>query len=354
MNFHFQKKKISGVLTILPSNEVSFEDEMGNYNFSEIKSLKLKATMGFNKKRIVKSGVTGSDLCIHGLNYLFDYDLLQKEDIDALILVTQSPDYIMPPTSNIIQGLLGLKNDILCLDINQGCAGFIVGLIQGFMLLDQPEIKKVILLNADVLSPKVSKRDRNSNPLIGDAASITILERSNSATNVTCSIKMNGHGAFALQIPAGGAKLPNSPETAKMTEDANGNFRSKDHLVMKGDEVFNFVQTEVPPLIHEVIKLANISKEEVDYFMFHQPNRFMLKKLADKIGVSRDKMPSNIVENFGNSSGVTIPLAITFNIGTEIENKSYKLCLSGFGVGLTWGAIIMDIGPLEFCKQIEY
>lgn len=354
MNFHFTNKKISGILTILPSNEVTFEDEMGNYNFSEAKSLKLKAAMGFNKKRIVKSGVTVSDLCLHGLNYLLNNNLLQKEDIDALILVTQSPDYIMPPTSNVIQGVLGLKSDMLCMDINQGCAGYIIGLMQGFMLLDQPEIKKVVLMNADVLSPKVSKRDRNSNPLIGDAASITILERSNVASSIACSLKMNGQGAFALQIPAGGAKLPNSPETAEMVEDANGNFRAKDHLVMKGDEVFNFVQTEVPPLIHEVLKLANITKEEIDFYMFHQPNRFMLQKLADKIGVSRDKMPSNIVENFGNSSGVTIPLAITFNIGREIVCKDYKLCLSGFGVGLTWSAMVIDIGPLKFCKQIDY
>jgi 3-oxoacyl-[acyl-carrier-protein] synthase-3 len=354
MNFYYKNKKISGILTILPSNEVTFEDEMGNYNFSEAKSLKLKAAMGFNKKRIVNTGVTGSDLCLHGLTYLIDNNLLKKEEIDALILVTQSPDYIMPPTSNVIQGALGLKSDMLCLDINQGCAGYIVGLMQGFMLLDQLEIKKVVLLNADVLSPKVSKRDRNSNPLIGDAASITILERSDSASPISCTLKMNGQGAFALQIPAGGARLPNSAETAEMVEDANGNFRSKDHLVMKGDEVFNFVQTEVPPLIDEVFKLANITKEEIDYFMFHQPNRFMLQKLADKIGVSRDKMPSNIVENFGNSSGVTIPLAITFNIGNEIENKQFKLCLSGFGVGLTWAAMVLDIGTLAFCKQIDY
>ena len=354
MNFHFKNKKISGILTILPGKEVAFEDEMGNYNFSEAKSLKLKAAMGFNKKRIVQSGITISDLCLHGLNYLIDNNLLRKEDIDALILVTQSPDYIMPPTSNVIQGILGLKSDIICMDINQGCAGYIIGLIQAFMLLDQSEIKKVVLLNADVLSPKVSKRDRNSNPLIGDAASITILERSIVGTSIPCSFKMNGQGAFALQIPAGGAKLPNSPETSEMIEDANGNFRSKDHLVMRGDEVFNFVQKEVPPLIQEVLQLANITKDEIDYFMFHQPNRFMLQKLADKIGVTRDKMPSNIVENFGNSSGVTIPLAITFNIGREIEYKQLKLCLSGFGVGLTWAAMVIDIGPLEFCKQIDY
>lgn len=354
MNFFYANKIISGILTVLPSNEVTFEEEMGNYNFSDAKSLKLKAAMGFNKKRIVKPGVTGSDLCLHGLNYIFDNNLLKKEDIDALILVTQTPDYIMPPTSNVIQGILGLKDDVICMDINQGCAGYVIGLMQGFMLLDQEQIKKVVLINSDVLSPKVSKRDRNSNPLIGDAASITILERSKIPTSIACILKMNGQGAFALQIPAGGAKLPNSSETAEMIEDLNGNFRSKDHLVMKGDEVFNFVQREVPPLIDAVFKLAKITKDDIDYFMFHQPNRFMLQKLADKIGVNRDKMPSNIVENFGNSSSVTIPLAITFNIEKEITKKSYKLCLSGFGVGLTWAAMVIDVGPIEFCKQIDY
>jgi 3-oxoacyl-[acyl-carrier-protein] synthase-3 len=354
MNFNFQNKRISGVLTVLPQNEVFFEDEMHHYNFTKEKSLKLKKTMGFNKKRIVKSGVTGSDLCIYGLNYLFENNLLEKSEIDAIILVTQTPDYIMPPTSNVIQGKLGLKEDMICLDINQGCAGYVIGLIQGFMMLEQSSINKVVLLNADVLSPKVSKKDRNSNPLIGDAASVTILEPSKTFQNINCVLKMNGKNAFALQIPAGGAKLPNSIETAEMYEDIHGNFRSKDHLCMKGDEVFNFVQTEVPLLIDEVIKLAKIDKKEIDYFMFHQPNKFMLKKLLDKIEITEDRAPTNIVENYGNSSGVTIPLAITHNISKKLEQNELNVCLSGFGVGLTWASIIMKIGPLEFCKQINY
>ncbi len=178
MNLIFHNKTITGILTILPENEVKFEDEMGNYSFSVSKSLKLKAAMGFNTRRIVKEGVCVSDLCIYGLKYLFENNYLQKDEIDALILVSQSPDYIMPPTSNVIQGHFGLKQDLFCLDINQGCAGYIIGIFQAFMLLEQPEIKKVVLMNADVLSRKVSKKDRNSNPLIGDGASITILERS--------------------------------------------------------------------------------------------------------------------------------------------------------------------------------
>ncbi len=111
-------------------------------------------------------------------------------------------------------------------------------------------------------------------------------------------------------------------ETGEMHEDAAGNFRALDHLVMKGDEVFNFVQREVPPMIEQLLSAAGCSKEDVDYYMFHQPNKFMLNKLADKLGVPREKMPSNIVENFGNASGVSIPTAVSYNLGAELTQST--------------------------------
>lgn len=354
MNLQFKQKKISGLLTILPACEVKFEDEMHNYNFSSAKSMKLKLAMGYNTRRIVEKGVCVSDLCVFGVNYLLEHGLLKKEEIDALILVTQSPDYFLPPTSNIIQGRLDLKQDMICLDINQGCAGYIIGLMEAFMLLDQPVINKVVLLNADVLSRKVSKQDRNSNPLVGDGASITVVEKTADMNSIAGSIFMDGTRASALMVPAGGMRLPCSAETAVMEEDESGNFRSKDNLVMKGDEVFNFVQTEVPPMIEGLLKHAGRSPENIDYYMFHQPNRFMLQKLADKIGVPREKMPSNIVEHFGNASGVSIPTAITFNLKDRLLSEELILCMAGFGVGLTWGGLVMNVGNLNFCKQINY
>jgi len=338
----------------LPENEVKFEDEMGNYNFSTAKSLKLKMAMGYNTHRIVKDGVCTSDLCIFGLNYLFENNLLKKEEIDALILITQSPDHFMPPTSNIIQGHFFLKKDIICMDINQGCAGYEIGLIQSFMLLEQEAINKVVLLNADILSRKVSKRDRNSNPLIGDGASITIIEKSNVSNTIFGILKMDGKGSEALMIPAGGFKVPSAPETAALKEDSAGNFRALDHLVMKGDEVFNFVQCEVPPMIEELLGYASCRREDIDYYMFHQPNKFMLNKLADKMGVPREKMPSNIVEKFGNASGVTVPTNICYNVGEALLHNNYNMCLAGFGVGLTWVALLMKVGNLKFSKIIDF
>jgi 3-oxoacyl-[acyl-carrier-protein] synthase III len=354
MNLTFYNKSITGILTILPANEVKFEDEMESYNFSVAKSLKLKMAMGYNKHRIAEDGVTISDLCIYGLNHLFENKLLKKDEIDSLILVTQSPEYFMPPTSNIIQGKLGLKHDMICMDINQGCAGFEIGLFQAFMLLEQEEISKVVLLNADLLSQKVSKRDRNSNPLIGDGASITIVEKSLKPNTIFANIKMDGTAFDALIIPAGGFKNPSTPETAEMLEDASGNFRSLDNLVMRGDDVFNFVQREVPPMIEDLLARARFNKQEVDFYMFHQPNKFMLNKLADKLEVPREKMPSNIVENFGNASGVSIPTAITYNLGKRLRDESFVICMAGFGVGLTWASLLVTLENLTFSEIIEY
>lgn len=353
MDFRFQNKRISGILTILPEQVVTFEEEMENYNFSPAKCQKLKLAMGYKEHRLAKQGQCSSDFCIFGLQYLFDKGLLKSEEIDALLFVSQSPDYFMPPTSNLIQGHFGLKNDVLCLDINQGCAGFEVGLIQAFMLLDQPAINKVALMNADVLSPKVSKQDRNSKPLIGDAASITIVEKSETSNTIYANIKMDGTGAFALNIPAGGFRMPSTAETAELKEDAAGNFRALDNLVMKGDDVFNFVQREVPLMIEHLMEEAQITKDDVDYYMFHQPNKFMLHKLADKLEIPYEKMPANIVENFGNASGVTVPTNISYNLGDQIVNGSKKVCMAGFGVGLTWSSIYMELGYLKFNQIIE-
>ena len=354
MDFSFKHKRVSGILTILPKKAVKFEDEMANYSFSPAKCMKLKLAMGYNEHRIAEPGQCSSDFCKFGLQYLFDNNLLNKDDIDALLFVSQSADYYMPPTSNLIHGYFGLKQDCLCMDINQGCAGFELGLIQAFLLLEQPAVKKVVLMNADVLSPKVSDQDRNSKPLIGDAAAITIVEKCEEENTIYANIKMDGTGAFALNIPAGGFRMPSTPETAVMVQDAAGNFRSKDNLVMQGDDVFNFVQREVPPMIEHLYEQSGVDRNEVDWYMFHQPNKFMLHKLADKLGIPHEKMPANIVENFGNASGVTVPTCISYNLGDQLVNGKMKLCMAGFGVGLTWSSIMMEMGDLQFNKIIEF
>jgi 3-oxoacyl-[acyl-carrier-protein] synthase III len=354
LNLEFSNKKITGMLVVVPEHERSFVDEMSNFNFPVARSMKLKTVMGYDKHRLVEGEVCVSDLVVFGMNHLFESKLLAKDDFEGLILVTQSPDYFMPPTSNVIQGQLGLKSDLWCMDINQGCAGFVVGLMQAFMMLDQPSIRRVVLVNADVMSRKVSTKDRNSYPLIGDAASITIVEKSEEGTPIHANLFMDGTRREALMIPAGGFRTPCSMETAVLETDQEGNQRALDHLRMDGSAVFNFVQVEVPPIIESLLKQSDTRAEDVDAFIFHQPNRFMLEKLADKMKVPHEKVPSNIVEHFGNSSGVTVPLAAVFNYRDRLLSGSLNACISGFGVGLTWGSILMNLGPLRFCELIDF
>lgn len=354
MKLTFQGKRISGLLAIVPRHEQSFVEDMKLFNFPEARSRKLMEVMGYDKHRLVEDGVCVSDLAVAGLQHLFDKGVLGRDDFDALILVTQTPDYHMPPTSNVIQGRLQLKEDLFCMDINQGCAGFLVGLMQAFLLLEQPAIRKVVLVNADVISRKTSPKDRNSYPLIGDAASITVVERDGSAGAVHANIKMDGTRREALMIPAGGMRLPHSEQTAMLEDVGDNNLRAQDHLRMDGSAVFNFVQVEIPPMIQGLLEQAGSSADAVDWFLFHQPNRFMLQKLAEKIGIPNDKVPMNVVEKYGNSSGVTIPMAIVENLKDELPARSFQVCLAGFGVGLTWGSMLMRLGNLQFCEMLEY
>lgn len=354
MRLKFNDKSIKGIFVAVPDCISLFDDEIKNYEFSEETSRKLRDTMGYHSHRLFPAPICVSDVAVWLLERMIADGHLSKDSIDALILVTETPDQPMPPTSNIIQGRLGLKSDMICLDINQGCAGFEVGIIEAFMLLEQEEISRVVLINAEMLSRRTSKRDRNSYPLIGDAVAVTVVDKTLGSGPIFANIRMDGAGAFAIQIPAGGLRLPCSTETCKPERDEYGNWRSKENLVMKGDEVFMFVQKKVPPLIEDILNYAEINRDDIDAWMFHQPNRFMLEKLARKLKVSREKMPSNIVGEYGNSSSVTVPLNIAVNLGSRLTNQKMKLCLAGFGVGLAWSSLIMDVGPLEFCKIIEY
>jgi 3-oxoacyl-[acyl-carrier-protein] synthase-3 len=349
----FKNFCIEGICSVVPSNEINFDDEISNYNFTVAQTKKLKLAFGLNTRRVAPNGVCSSDLAVSGLQAIFDDHPQYRNSIGAIFFISQTPDYIIPPTSNLIQTRLGLPSSTYCIDINQGCAGFIIGLFQAYQLLASTNIDKVAIITADVLSSKVSERDRNSRPLIGDAATVTIVGRTNREKKSYFNIMMDGKNAMALCVPAGAARIPYSSETSKMSEDEAGNFRSLNHLVMKGDAVFNFVQTEIPPLINETIQYAGLLKNDIDYYFFHQPNDFMLRKLCSALNINFDKMPNELVGKYGNSSGSTIPIVITRQYLNEKFDNNI-CCLSGFGVGLTWGSVIMEMDKFNFCILKEF
>lgn len=352
MQTTFYGKKISSILGVLPEQEVFFEDEVGNYSFPEKQTLRLKRVMGYKKHRISKKESSASDFAIYGLRHMLEEKWIDKEEIGAVIVVTLCPDYFVPHISTIVQGELGLDEDVICMDIAQGCCGFLLGLFESFLLLEHMKDKRVVLINVDILSHKVSERDRNDYPLIGDAATITVIENSDEKNEIYYEMHMNGSMGDALKIPAGAFKMPSTAETGIMRDIGDGNYKSLDHMHMDGSAVFNFVQTKVPPMLKHALSETNNSVDDIDYYLFHQPNKFMLQKLAQKVGISFEKMPMNLVENYGNPSGASIPLVTIHNLQEQLKDNKYNCCFSAFGSGLAWGAIIMEFGRLKHCEII--
>lgn len=343
----FKGMRIGGVVSVLPETEYEYDEE--TKHFANLQTKRLKKIMGFNKRRAAKSTTTTCDLCMRGVRYLLDNNLVARDEIGALLVLSVTPDYFIPQMSNIIQGELDLPKDIVCMDISQACAAYVLGVFQGFLLLEHlPRDKKVIMCTGDVLCRKEPEWRLSEPSFGGDAATISVLEHDDSAGESFFSVYNDGKQREALIMHAGGFKMPRSPETSIVRDTGHGNMRSYDDLWMDGSAVFNFVQKEIPPAIDELLDFANISKEEIDWYLFHQPNRFMVEKLAQRMKVDIDKMPSNIVENFGNSSGSCVGVNISYNLGEAAKNNSYKCCLSAFGGGLAWASAVMDIGHLRF------
>ena len=349
----FKGKKISSILGVLPETVGYFDDEVDNYSFPARQTMRLKKIMGYNQHRLAKEKSTVSDFGVYGLNYMLQKKWIDKDEIGAVIVVTLCPDHFVPHISNIVQARCNLNTDIICMDIAQGCCGFLIGLMQSFMLLDHMQDKKIVLINGDVLSHKVSKKDRNDFPLIGDGTTVTIVE--NSVIDKPIYFEMNNDGSRgdALKIPAGGFRMPSTPETAELVDQGDGNYRSLDNMHMDGSEVFNFVQWEVPSMLERAFKRVGSSPNDYDYFFFHQPNRFMLQKLAEKSKLPLDRLPMNLVENFGNPSGASIPMTAILNSKEDLLTKKNKCCLSAFGSGLAWGVMFIEIGPMDYCELIE-
>lgn len=351
----FKNKRISSILTVLPKNEVDFLDEAENYSFSEIQMKKLKKVMGFDKRRVAMPGETVTDYAIYGIKQMLQDGVFKEEEIGAIIVTTTQPDHFIPPCSNIIQGAFEFDADTVCIDISQGCCGYTVGLTYSFMTLDALKNKKVLLVAGDMLSSKVSKRDRASRPITGDGVSISVIENTSEENTVFCVIKNNGKEAFDVYIPAGGTRIPITPETTEEKMDEFGNWRGQQHLVMQGDLVFNIIINDTPVMIEELLKTSGETVDDIDYFICHQSSCFTLKKLASHLGVPQQRLPNDIVPIYGNSSSATIPVTLCHHYNEMFAEKDkLKIMFAAFGTGMSLGAVRMDLPRLDYCKMIDF
>lgn len=348
MNFEFCGKSISGILSILPENEYTFEEEAAEPN--NVKNRRLKKIIGYGRRRRVKKNTVMSDMFLYGMDYLLKENKIKKSEIGTIIVVTLSPDYWLPQISSILHGELRLSHDVFCMDIPSACAGFIVGLIESFMLLDHMKDKKVILCTGEIFNRKTDDEEEKfeAPSFGGDIANITIIQNNGKDNKVVCNIFNDGENRNALRIHDGCFKSPMTLEKIKMQRAAIPHMM----VDMDGSMVFNFVQKEVPPAIREIVEDAGCTMEQIDYFLFHQPNKFMLQKLAEQLEVPYSKMPMKLTEELGNSDAGTIPAVATTFVAEDLKRKNNLCCLSGFGGGLTWASIVMNVGPLDFCENI--
>jgi 3-oxoacyl-[acyl-carrier-protein] synthase-3 len=354
MKCTFKNKRISSIITVAPSQEYRFDDEYPLFKMTEAQAKRFKKMMSLDRHRIAPPDVCASDLCLFGVRRLLDAGVLKKEDIDAVVFISQTPDYILPPTSNVIHGKLGLDHDVICLDINQGCAGFLAGLQQAFMLLEIPAVSKVLLLTGDTGSKQMTRENRINYPINGDAGAATVVERCSDERTIFMDVKNDGSRYKALLIPGGGYRMPSSAETLKLREVEEGVVKCLEHVDMDGAAIFNFTMDDIPPQIEAVLAFSGDTHESIQHFFLHQPNPFIVTQMAQKMKIPPAKVPNNVVSLYGNCSSTTIPLNIALNAAEPLLAETRRVCLSGFGVGLTWISAVMDLGPLDFCKLVDY
>ena len=329
------KAYIKDISYYLPEKIVTNEDIVND--FPEWSVDKIADKVGVCQRHVATSE-TATDLAIKAAEKLFANGKVSKEDVDFVLLCTQSPDYKLPTSSCIIQDRLGLQVNTGALDFNLGCSGYEYGLALAKGLVVANISQNVLLLTAETYNKYLHPKDKGNRTIFGDGASATIVSSEGFAEIGEFVLGTKGSGAEFLMVNTGGAR---NPEKKNIVEyDNDGNPKSPDFLFMDGQEIFMFTLMTVPKMIKQTLAKHQIEKENIDLFVFHQANKYMLEHLRGKLKIDDDKFFVNL-ENIGNTVSSTIPIALSD--AKEQGKLKGNVLIAGFGVGLSWGATILKI-----------
>ena len=346
--FDFKHISIKGVSACVPRIE-EYNSEIypkwGNYE-------QFLSTTGIQQRRKASSEICSSDLCISAAEKLISDLNWSKSDIDAVIFVTQTPDYILPATSTIIQEKLGLDQHCYTLDISLGCSGWVYALSVITALMQNGAMKKGLLLAGDTILKFCSPEDKSTYPLFGDAGTATALEYDVNATPLKFIMHSDGSGYEAIIIRDGGYRSPVSGGSFACKTYGEGLVRNQLNLELDGMSVFSFGISKAPEVVNEMLEHFSINKDLVDYYIFHQANLFMNEKIRKKLKLSSEKVPYSL-KNFGNTSCASIPLTLVTELCDELRTRSLKHIGCGFGVGLSWGAVYFETNSIICPNLIE-
>lgn len=299
---------------------------------------------GIAERHIAAPHETAGDLAAQAARKLFAQGNVQPSDIDFIILCTQAPDYVLPTTACLLQHQLGIPRHAGALDVNLGCSGFVYGLSLAKGLIETGSARRVLLLTADTYSKYIHPLDKSVRTLFGDGAAATLVTESADGDSGCIGpfvFGTDGAGAEKLIVRAGGFRTPRSSETMLERTDASGNVRSDEHLYMDGADVMTFSLTEVPKAVDALLDRAKWTKTDVDHFVLHQANKFMLEALRKKLKVPTEKFPVR-VEHCGNTVSSTIPIALADMMRTGELHAGMNAVLVGFGVGYSWAAAAVE------------
>jgi 3-oxoacyl-[acyl-carrier-protein] synthase-3 len=316
------------------TNEALIQD------FPEWSVDKIAAKVGVNKRHVADDNETATDLAIAAAKNLFNQQGIAKESIDYLLFCTQSPDYFLPASACIIQNKLGLSKNIGALDFNQGCSGFIYGLSLSKGLISAGIASNVLLLTAETYNKRLHPKDKGNRTIFGDAASATLISTKGFVEIGEFCLGTDGAGAENLIIKTGNARYPEKSGIVEFDE--NNNPVSPDYIFMNGSEIFSFTLTEVPPLVKNIIEKNKIGKDEIDIFIFHQANKYMLDFLRKKLKIDENKFYTYLSE-VGNTVSSTIPIAMYEALKDGSLRSRMNVLLAGFGVGYSWGGCILNL-----------
>ncbi|MCR4612879.1 MAG: ketoacyl-ACP synthase III [Bacteroidaceae bacterium] len=342
---------IKGIVSCVPPTR---EDNMEYPLFSEGEAEKVILSTGIRFRRVADSKTTSSDLCYEAAIKLIDELKWNVEDIDCLIFVSQSADYILPPTSCVLQGRLGLSTNCFTLDVSYGCPGWVYGLSVISSLMQAGHMKKGLLLVGDTPTKFKSRNDKTAWPLFGDAGTATAIEYTKGADSLYFVLGADGSSYQSIMIPDGGFRNPFTSDSLIENEYGKGICRTNLDTSMDGMGVFSFGIKRAPEVTRQLMDYADIKIEDVDIFLFHQANKFMNEKIRKKIGIPAEKVPYCMFD-YGNTSCATIPLTLTSACDNyEMNALSHRIVATAFGVGLAWASVYFTLPPLECLKLIEY
>jgi 3-oxoacyl-[acyl-carrier-protein] synthase-3 len=348
---HVPNITIRGIAACVPKHI----DENKDYPMDVDDRVKLMASIGVERKRIADDQTCTSDLCYKATEKLMEELQWEKEAIDCLIFVTQTPDYILPATSCILQHRLGLKSECLTQDISSGCSGWVYGMstISSLLCTGAGNIKKALLLVGDTTSKTTSREDKSSWPLFGDAGTVVALEYDEHAEGFKYHLAVDGEGAEAIMIKDGGYRNRFSAESLGMTQYEEGIKRSNLDAYLDGMTVFSFGISKAPQSVKLLLDKYSIDKDAIDYFTFHQANLFLNEKIRSRLKLEQERVPYSL-KNYGNTSCATIPLTLVTELRNELTTRELKHIGCGFGVGLSWGSVYFTTDHIVCPELVEY